>query len=35
MNRGKVDGINFSREQTYTLSENKDPILTNGIFSIC
>ncbi len=30
----KVDGINFSSEQTFTLSENKDPILTNGIFSI-
>lgn len=30
----KVDGINFSSEQTFTLSENKDPILTNGVFSI-
>ncbi|HHF5441166.1 TPA: SurA N-terminal domain-containing protein [Haemophilus influenzae] len=30
----KIDGINFSSEQTFTLSENKDPILTNGIFSI-
>ena len=30
----KVDGINFSSEQIFTLSENKDPILTNGVFSI-
>ena len=30
----KVDGINFSSDQTFTLSENKDPILTNGVFSI-
>ena len=30
----KVDGIDFSSEQTFTLSENKDPILTNGVFSI-
>ena len=30
----KVDGINFSSEQTFTLIGNKDPILTNGIFSI-
>ncbi|WP_118861802.1 peptidylprolyl isomerase [Haemophilus haemolyticus] len=30
----KVDGINFSSEQSFTLSENKDPILTNDVFSI-
>ena len=30
----KVDGINFSSEQTFTLIGNKDPILTNGVFSI-
>jgi len=30
----KVDGINFSSEQIFTLSENKDPILTNDVFSI-
>ena len=30
----KVDGINFSSVQIFTLSENKDPILTNGVFSI-
>ena len=29
----KVDGINFSSEQIFTLSENKDPILTMMYFN--